>query len=171
MATVLRYYGVSANEHACIEALKPAAPAGIDWWGICKYMRTRGFEPKEWVHYTGDQLTINAREGIPSLLEWPDWSGHWVVHIGYDPDTQALIFLDPSDTRSPLKCYSLQKFEHYWDISAKRDIENPPVTLVIPPSRDPEKDFSRSKKLHPNRILRDWRTKVCFSKRQQHALS
>lgn len=46
----------------------------------------------------------NLQDGIPIMVEWPDWSGHWKIIIGYDTmgteyfGDDVLIFADPYDT-------------------------------------------------------------------------
>lgn len=51
----------------------------------------------------------NLRNGVPIMIEWVDWGGHWQVLIGYDTmgtDAVAddvLIFADPYDTSDHLQ--------------------------------------------------------------------
>jgi len=49
------------------------------------------------------RLRDNIRQGIPTLVEWIDLSGHWVIAVGYDyrnesdPWDDVLILADPYD--------------------------------------------------------------------------
>jgi hypothetical protein len=49
------------------------------------------------------QLRENIRQGIPTLVEWIDLSGHWAIAVGYDyrnasdPWDDVLILADPYD--------------------------------------------------------------------------
>jgi len=53
---------------------------------------------------TLEMLRENLAKGIPTLVEWSDWGGHWVIVIGYDTrksetiDDDVILFADPSDT-------------------------------------------------------------------------
>jgi len=56
--------------------------------------------------------------GIPILIGWDEWGGHWQVIIGYDDmgtaDTQddVLILADPYDTTDHLQDgYVIESFE------------------------------------------------------------
>jgi len=51
------------------------------------------------------RLRDNIRQGIPTLVEWIDLSGHWAIAIGYDyrnasdPWDDVLILADPYDPK------------------------------------------------------------------------
>ena len=48
-------------------------------------------------------LRENLRNGIPMIVEWIDWGGHWVVVVGYDTRgtetvwDDVIIFADSVD--------------------------------------------------------------------------
>ena len=46
---------------------------------------------------------LHLKQGLPIMVEWIDWGGHWQVIIGYDtmgtssPEDDVLVFADPCD--------------------------------------------------------------------------
>lgn len=66
----------------------------------------------------------NLRNGLPILVEWVDWGGHWQVVIGYDTmgtDDAAddvLILADPYDTSDHLRdgyyIFPAERFFYMW---------------------------------------------------------
>jgi hypothetical protein len=48
-------------------------------------------------------LRRNLKSGIPTMVEWVDWGGHWVVVTGYDTrgtetfQDDVIIFADSKD--------------------------------------------------------------------------
>ena len=53
-------------------------------------------------------LRENLRNGIPTIVEWIDWGGHWVVVVGYDTRgtetvwDDVIIFADSADCHDDL---------------------------------------------------------------------
>jgi len=39
-------------------------------------------------------LRTNLDAGIPAMVEWMDWGGHWVVVTGYDPRGTETVWDD-----------------------------------------------------------------------------
>jgi len=73
-----------------------------------RWLETHGFtvtlEFEDKGDYSGlRRIRENLARGIPSLVEWIDWSGHWVIAVGYDTRGTAaqtddvLIFADSYD--------------------------------------------------------------------------
>ncbi len=172
VATVLRYLGKESNEYQCIEALKPSPVVGITWWPIVQYLRKRGVRARAWVHYSTDQLINNARDGIPTLVEWLDWGGHWVVCTGYDPLTNALVFTDPAKPRSNFTCHVTRDFDRYWIAGGTGSMEYAPALAVVaPPSKHPGKTYEYADEVRPEHILYDWRTRAKYNRKLNYALS
>jgi hypothetical protein len=66
----------------------------------------------------------NLVKNIPTLVEWSDWGGHWVVAIGYDtrntddPMDDVIIFADPYDRHDDhndgIDWFNAQRFYYMW---------------------------------------------------------
>nr|HML49278.1 papain-like cysteine protease family protein [Clostridia bacterium] len=84
------------------------------------------------------------RAGIPVMIGWNEWSGHWQVIIGYDgmgtPETQddVLILADPYDTNDHNQDgYVVESFERLvygWGAAFDERGEN--VFLIAAPELD-----------------------------------
>ena len=69
-------------------------------------------------------LQNNLKKGIPTMVEWIDWGGHWQVVIGYDTmgtETEAddvVIMADPYDTSDQMQdgyyLYPAERFFYMW---------------------------------------------------------
>ena len=54
-----------------------------------RWLETNGFDARTEYEDKGDGsglvcLRENAMKGIPTLVEWADLGGHWVIVVGYD---------------------------------------------------------------------------------------
>jgi len=84
------------------------------------------------------------KKGIPMMIGWDEWGGHWQVIIGYDdlgtPQTQddVLILADPYDTIDHNQDgYYLESFERLvYGWTAKFD-ENGAFVVAYPADKDP----------------------------------
>jgi hypothetical protein len=72
------------------------------------WLEKNGFNVKIEFEDKGDSTALqrlrdNIRQGIPTLVEWIDLSGHWAIAVGYDyrnasdPWDDVLILADPYD--------------------------------------------------------------------------
>lgn len=89
-------------------ALKPGERPGTRPEEMAAWLRAKGLEAALEFEEKGDgsalkKLRENIRRGTPTIVEWIDLAGHWVVAVGYDgrgtPETgdDILIFADPYD--------------------------------------------------------------------------
>jgi hypothetical protein len=53
------------------------------------WLKNHGFEVKSGENGTLDMLYVNLKKGVPTLVEWIDWGGHWVVVTGYNKEDKA----------------------------------------------------------------------------------
>ncbi len=110
---VLYRYGVETyDEMALAEAMKTDPEKGTTVEGLAGFFRDLGwnvdyhasteyrFEDIEaWQAY----LTEKLDAGIPVMVDWVDWAGHWQVIVGLDtcgsddPYDDVLILADPYD--------------------------------------------------------------------------
>lgn len=122
LLAVARYYGVPGIDESAATEMRIAREAGTRFPGALKpgerigtrpeemaaWLRKNGFEPVLEFEQKGDgsaleKLRENIRRGVPTLVEWIDLSGHWVVAVGWDDRGTAatsddvLIFADSYD--------------------------------------------------------------------------
>ncbi len=87
--------------------------------------------------------------GIPLIVDWLDWEGHWAVIIGIDtcgtetPYDDVLIFADPYDVTSHYQdgyaIFPLARFFGMWKegcCSRKTEPYAQPFVLAYPPEKD-----------------------------------
>lgn len=67
------------------------------------WLKNNGFEVTLGYDGTLEMLRENLARGIPTLVEWIDWGGHWVVVTGYyaasespAPGVDSIFFADPA---------------------------------------------------------------------------
>ena len=75
---------------------------------MAAWLEKNGFDAKAEFEDKGDESALerlreNIHNGTPTLVEWIDLSGHWVIAVGYDyrnvtdPWDDVLILADPYD--------------------------------------------------------------------------
>ena len=90
------------------ENLPPGGKLGTKPDEMARWLEQHGFRVKVEYESAGDgsalrRLRQNLEKGIPTLVEWADLGGHWVVAVGYDtrgtddPWDDMLIFADSYD--------------------------------------------------------------------------
>lgn len=67
------------------------------------WLQTHGFTVISGENGTLEMIRGNLRKGVPVLIEWIDWGGHWVVATGYYAESEApskgadtIFFADPA---------------------------------------------------------------------------
>jgi len=117
---------------------------GQDW--VCFSMRDyAAAHPDAWV---GDLIPDLLAEGIPMLVAWDEWGGHWQVIIGYDDmGTEAtqddvLVMADAYDTTDhDQDGYFLESFERLVYGWTFRMDEDGSFVVAYPQSRFPDLDL------------------------------
>lgn len=107
-----------ANEAKCTPA-KGTSPANMVAW-----LENHDFEVTWGENGSLKMLRENLSRGIPTLVEWIDWGGHWVIVVGYDTrgtETErddVIYFADPADgldgVRDGLTSFHAKRFESMW---------------------------------------------------------
>ncbi|MDD1727649.1 MAG: hypothetical protein LUQ50_01100 [Methanospirillum sp.] len=153
----LHYYGYEGDE------MTMAAEMGaVPVYGITVVEMAQWFTDQGWtVHSsTGDgdgNLTMiqdNLKAGIPTLVAWADWGGHWMVAVGYDTlgtETvvdDVIIFADPYDVtdhnQDGYYLYPAARFYSLWFVPhwyPDKDAVRPWLTAT-PPVRTLSSDVS-----------------------------
>ena len=108
--TVMSYYGIAVNntdgdEVRIAHEMYPGVSekAGITPAQIAQWFRRNGWNATWGTGGSRDLLRRNLESGIPTIVAWMDWGGHWVVVSGYDTRgtetvrDDVILFADPAD--------------------------------------------------------------------------
>ena len=122
------YFPNSPLTEAAIES--PALTTeemGTSLEGMRAYYAQAGWTLLVKENATTDDLLRAIRKGIPTIVGWCDWGGHWAVPVGYDlrrgkdvywQDDQ-IIFRDPYDQTDDVvdaySDFSLWRFNDMWE--------------------------------------------------------
>lgn len=93
----------------------------------------------------------NIDNGVPIMVDWIDWDGHWQVIVGIDtcgednPSDDVLILADPYDTSDHWQdgyyTYSAERFFYTWHEGACTGKSNPyinPYVIAMPQEKAKE---------------------------------
>ena len=124
LLTLLHYYGREADEMETAEEAGCSADKGTSPQQMVGWLESHGFDVDWGEHGTLEMLRANLARGVPTVVEWIDWGGHWVTVVGYDTrGTESLrddviYFADPADgvdgTRDGLTSTSALRFDAMW---------------------------------------------------------
>ena len=104
--SLLRWYGklASTDMNAATE-MRIAAEMGTrpldsprpgtDQHEIVNWLNTNGFRAYAAENGSLEIIRGYLNKGVPVLVEWIDWGGHWVVATGYHAGTDTIFFADP----------------------------------------------------------------------------
>jgi hypothetical protein len=89
--TVMSYYGKPANNTDAEEILiaheiNPGVSekTGVNPEQLASWFNRRGWNASWKTGGSREMLLANLKAGVPTIVEWIDWGGHWVVVVGYD---------------------------------------------------------------------------------------
>ncbi len=70
---------------------------------MVEWLNANGFSAIAGTNGTLEMIRANLKQGIPMLVEWIDWGGHWVVATGYYAEYESpskgcdtIFFADPA---------------------------------------------------------------------------
>lgn len=122
--TLLRYYKRDGDERRIAREAKCTAEKGTSPQKMAAWLEAHGFDVDWGEGGTLRLLRDNLARGVPTLVEWIDWGGHWVVVVGYDacdPDTDSddlILFADPADMHDGLQDglteFNAARFQAMW---------------------------------------------------------
>jgi hypothetical protein len=108
--TVMSYYGMPVNNTDDDEVRiahemygDVSEKTGLNPEQIATWLNRQGLNATWGTGGSRDMVRQNLKIGIPTMVEWIDWGGHWVVVTGYDTrgtDTvwdDVIIFADSAD--------------------------------------------------------------------------
>jgi hypothetical protein len=122
--TLLRFYKKDGDEMRIAREAKCSPEKGTSPRDMAAWLEANGFEVAWGEGGTLRLLRDNLARGVPTLVEWIDWGGHWVLVVGYDtrgtdtPRDDLILFADPSDThdgqKDGLTEFHAARFQAMW---------------------------------------------------------
>ncbi|MDO9323517.1 MAG: papain-like cysteine protease family protein [Methanoregula sp.] len=89
--TVMSWYGkpvnnTDADEERVVREIYPnvTEKTGVNPEQVAAWFNRQGMNATWGTGGSRDMLRENLKNGIPTMVEWMDWGGHWVVVVGYD---------------------------------------------------------------------------------------
>jgi hypothetical protein len=124
LLTLLHYYHRDGDEMKIASEAHCNKDTGTSPQDMVAWLEHHGFKVTWGENGSLDMLRGNLAKGIPTLVEWIDWGGHWVIVVGYDTrntdtlDDDLLIFADPSDCTDGvvdgITTFNAQRFDSMW---------------------------------------------------------
>jgi len=129
--TVMAYYGLPASDTDADEIriahemnYNVTEKTGIRPDQIADWFQKNGWNATWGTMGSYEQIRSNLRNGIPTMVEWMDWGGHWVVVVGYDTRgtediwDDVIIFADSSDCHDDredgITYFNYGRFDGMW---------------------------------------------------------
>lgn len=124
MISLLRYLGRDGDEMTIVNEMGTSAATGTNPEQMAFWMNNNGFTASWHEEGTLEMIRSNLSNNIPTLIEWSDWGGHWVLVVGYDTRNNSvlsddvIIFADPydnhDDSRDGLTWFNAERFYYMW---------------------------------------------------------
>jgi hypothetical protein len=124
VVTLLNYYGLKGDEMTIASEMGTSTTKGTTMPQMVKWLEANGFTVNSGEGGSLDLILQNLEKKIPTLIEWSDWGGHWVLAIGYDTRNTAdlmddvIIFADPydrhDDRKDGIDWFNAQRFYYMW---------------------------------------------------------
>ena len=122
--TLLRYYKRNGDEMQLAREMITSSTTGTTPENMAGWLQGNGFVVAWGENGTLDLIRENLARKVPTLIEWSDWGGHWVVAVGYDTRNTAsladdvIIFADPYDRHDDLEdginWFNAERFYYMW---------------------------------------------------------
>lgn len=124
LISLLRFVGRDGDEMQIAKEAKCTPQKGTSPANMAAWLESHDFEVTWGENGSLKLLRENLDRGIPTLVEWIDWGGHWVLVVGYDTrgtDSErddVIYFADPADgvdgVRDGLTSFHAMRFESMW---------------------------------------------------------
>lgn len=151
---VMAYYGMPVNNTTDDEVrIAHEMNTNVsDTTGINPVQMTEWFERNGWNATWGtggsrQMLRDNLHNGIPTMVEWMDWGGHWVVVVGYDTRgtetgwDDVIIFADSVDSHDDrvdgITYFNYGEFDAMWFDAHyfPEGMQNRIFVVAVPPDK------------------------------------
>jgi len=124
VVTLLDYFGKQGDEMTIVEEMGTSTTTGTTPQQMANWLDAHGFDVSWHENGNLDTLTNNLKKQIPTIVEWSDWGGHWVLVVGYDTRNtetiwdDVIIFADPydrhDDNMDGLTWFNAGRFYYMW---------------------------------------------------------
>jgi predicted double-glycine peptidase len=132
--SLLHYYGEldcsqmnPKTEMQLAKEMGTTVAEGTNEQQIVKWLNDHGFHATLYYSGTVAKLRQNLAKGVPVLINWIDWGGHWVALAGYDAagnihsiNHDTIFFADPAvhfdniKTRDGISFFNSERFSYMW---------------------------------------------------------
>jgi predicted double-glycine peptidase len=129
--TVMSYYGMPVNNTDADEGRvahemyrNVTEKSGVNPEQVSAWFSRQGMNATWGTGGTREMLRENIRNGVPTMVEWMDWGGHWVVVVGYDTRgtentwDDVIIFADSVDSHDDhidgITYFNYGEFDAMW---------------------------------------------------------
>jgi predicted double-glycine peptidase len=129
--SLLHHYGMlkddqmtAATEIKIAKEMGTSESNGTSPKQMASWLQKNGFKVKLGLNGNNKLLIDNLKKGIPTLIEWIDWGGHWVVVTGYFHDKTKgfdnILLADPAahfdskDSYKGITLFNAERFESMW---------------------------------------------------------
>jgi hypothetical protein len=122
--TLLNYYGKQGDEMTLAKEMGTHTKTGTTLPQMAGWLQAHGFKVQSGEGGSLKLIRENLSKKTPTLVEWSDWGGHWVLAIGYDTRNtidemdDVIIFADPydrhDDRNDGVTWFNAQRFYYMW---------------------------------------------------------
>jgi hypothetical protein len=122
--TLLKYFGKTGDELTIAGEMGTSTTCGTNPEQLTSWLSSHGFAAHWSENGTLEMLRANLANKIPTLVEWSDWGGHWVLVVGYDTrntesvEDDVIIFADPYDRHDDnpdgIDWFNASRFYYMW---------------------------------------------------------
>jgi hypothetical protein len=122
--SLLNYYNINSAEQKLSEWMRTDSLVGTTPEGLVDGLVKAGLPAKWGLNGSLSHLRENLSNGIPTLVEWTDWGGHWALVVGYDDratseiSDDVIIFADPYDYHDDIQdgftIFNAERFDYMW---------------------------------------------------------
>jgi hypothetical protein len=122
--TLLHYFQMTGDEMQIAKEMNTSSTNGTTPENMANWLKKNGFEVVWGENGTLEMIRENLAQKLPTLIEWSDWGGHWVVAVGYDTRNTAtgtddvIIFADPydrhDDREDGVDWFNAGRFYYMW---------------------------------------------------------
>ncbi|MEZ0371011.1 MAG: C39 family peptidase [Candidatus Sericytochromatia bacterium] len=124
VVTLMGFYGLTGDEMTLAREMKSKQVGGTNIINLANWLKQHGFEASWGQNGSLKLLRDNLTKGIPTLVGWMDWGGHYVLSVGYDDRgtedayDDIIVFADPADfydgIRDGLTWFNAKRFDSMW---------------------------------------------------------